>query len=304
MDKPIVRIFGVPMDLGQTRRGVDMGPSAMRYANLDEQLHRLGYDVHDEGNVIVAQAEEILDPARAGETPVNAHYLPEVARACQAAYDQITGCLEPDEYAIFIGGDHSISIGTVAAVAQFERTGVLWIDAHADFNTPETSPSGSIHGMVLAALVGDGPLPLTRVGGITPVLDPAQIAMVGVRDVDPDERERIASHDLTVFTMPAVDEQGIHHVARKILDQFADTERIHVSLDLDSCDPRIAPGVGTPVRGGLSYREAHLLMEILAESGKVRTVDVVEINPILDDRNSTAEIAVELVASLFGLRII
>ncbi len=297
-----LRIFGIPMDLGQARRGVDMGPSAMRYAGLQERLERLGLSVHDEGNIRVPEAEQY--PEDMNPPTINAHFLPQVSRVLRATYEQITGCLHPQDRAVFVGGDHSISIATVAAVTAQEKVGVLWIDAHADINTPATSPSGNIHGMSMAALLGEGPTELTDIGQPGPKLSEAAVAMIAVRDLDPPERARLAHSAIQVHTIRAVDEQGIDAVARRMLAQFARFEHIHVSLDLDCCDPRIAPGVGTPVPGGLSYREAHLLMEILADSGKVRTMDVVEINPILDDRNSTAEIAVELIASLFGQRII
>lgn len=298
MTKPVVRIFGIPMDLGQNRRGVDMGPSAVRYTELQERLERLGYVVYDEGNIPVSQAEELADDAN------NAHFLPEVAHVCRQTYQRISESLQDDEYAIFVGGDHSISIGTIPAIATGHSVGVIWVDAHTDMNTPETSPSGNIHGMSVAALLGYGPDELTKIAGDTPTLQPEQVAMVGIRDVDERERQAVIASGLHVYTMRDVDELGLSEVARRILAHFAHLDHIHVSLDLDSCDPRIAPGVGTPVNGGFNYREAHLLMEILADSGKVRTVDIVEINPILDDQNQTANIAVELVASLFGQRIL
>ncbi|MCS6835117.1 MAG: arginase [Anaerolineae bacterium] len=296
-----IRIFGVPMDMGQKRRGVDMGPSAIRYAGLQEKLESLGYAVCDSGNVEVSQQEEVLDSYN---DSVRVHYLPQVAQICRAAYDRIHQQLQPDEIGVFLGGDHSISIGTVSAIHQRGKIGVLWVDAHADFNTPETSPSGNIHGMVLAVLLGDGPHELTVIGGSQPKLKPCQVAMVGVRDVDPHERLRLLDSGINVHTIRTVDEHGMSSVAHNILAQFADCDYLHVSLDLDSCEPQIAPGVGTPVDGGLSYREAHLLMEILADSGKVGSVDVVEINPILDVANRTAIIAAELLASLLGKRIL
>ncbi len=299
--KKIVRIFGIPMDLGQQRRGVDMGPSAIRYAGLQRQLTQLGFDVYDCGNITAPQAEQVETPAT---TEGNILYLQPVAAVCAQIYAEVGACLAADEYGIFLGGDHSMSIGTVAAVRQQADSAVLWIDAHADMNTPQTSPSGNIHGMPLAALLGRGPDALTRLGAHYPVLQPAQVAMVGVRDVDNSERAFVRASGAAVYTMREVDELGIGRVAARILEAFAPYPYIHVSLDLDACDPTIAPGVGTPVMGGLSYREAHLLMEILADSGKVRTVDVVEINPILDERNKTAQMAVELIGSLFGRRIL
>ncbi len=302
----IIRIFGIPMDLGQGRRGVDMGPSAIRYAGLHTQLKQLGYQVQDAGNIFVRQAEELPEVMTAQPDGSLAYYLPEVSDICQTVYDQVVSCLRPEEYGIFLGGDHSMSIGTVAAslsVLGRENVGVLWIDAHADSNTPKTSLSGNVHGMSVAALLGDGPESLTGIGGPGPKMVANQIAMIGLRNLDPAERVYIADQGLHVYTMREVDEYGVSEVAQRVLAYFARFDYIHVSLDLDSCDPSIAPGVGTPVRGGLNYREAHLLMEILADSGKVRTVDVVEVNPILDHQNTTASIAVELVASLFGQRI-
>ncbi len=301
MTHKTIQIFGIPMDLGQKRRGVDMGPSALRYAGLNERLRGLGYTVRDNGNVTVPQLEEVPD----SYTPkVNAHYLPQNAAVCHAVYARIVQCLPPDEQAVFIGGDHSMSIGTVSAVASQGEVGVIWVDAHGDFNTPESSPSGNIHGMALAALVGDGPDALVNLGHQGAKLKPQNIAMIGVRDLDAEERVRLAQSGIKVFTMRDIDEHGMYRITQQLLAHLAHVERLHVSLDLDACDPRIAPGVGTPVIGGLTYREAHLLMEVLADSGKVRTLDIVEINPILDKANRTAKTAVELVCSLLGQRIL
>jgi arginase len=297
-----VRIFGVPMDLGQNRRGVDMGPSAIRYAQLGEKLQALGYITHDEGNIIVSQAEETPEDYEIGN--MNAHYLPEVTQVCQATYDAIMDCWQGDDFGLFIGGDHSISIGTISAVAQRKNIGVLWVDAHTDMNTPETSPSGNIHGMSVAVLLGKGSSSLVNIGSDGATLKPKQVAMIGVRDVDRDEAIRVRDSGITVHTMRQVDEQGIPKIAEKVFAQFADRDYIHVSFDLDSCDPRHVPGVGTPVMGGLTYREAHLLMELLADSGKVCSMDVVECNPILDNRNATAEIAVEMILSILGKNIL
>jgi arginase len=300
------RVFGIPMDLGQQRRGVDMGPSAIRYADLNQVLKGLGLKVCDHGNLFVPQAEEM--PREMADPSIGrAYYLPQVAAICQEMYDTITTTLQPHEIGVFLGGDHSLSIGTVSAVLKLfggEKVGVLWVDAHADMNSPHTSPSGNIHGMSVAALLGDGPAELTDIGYAGPKIQADQVAMVGIRNLDPDERLKLKQSGIFIHTMREVDELGMSLVAHRILDHFANYDTIHVSLDLDSCDPTIAPGVGTPVNGGLSYREAHLLMEILADSGKVRTVDIVEVNPVLDNHNTTAEIAVELVASLFGQRIL
>lgn len=300
----MVRIFGVPMDLGQKRRGVDMGPSAIRYAGLQERLIRLGYTTRDGGNVTVQQVEEMEHPYHGNETVGKAHYLPQIAAVCQWIYEHTLTCLQAQEKVIFLGGDHSISIGTVAAVAKNEPIGLVWVDAHGDMNTPHTSPSGNIHGMSLAVLLGDGPSELTDIGYPGPKIQPAQVAIIGLRELDFEEKKRLSRSGVAAYTMSQIDEHGIGILARIILDRFSHLSRIHVSLDMDSLDPSVAPGVGTPVPGGLTYREAHLLMEILAESGKVRSVDVVEVNTILDDRNTTAEKAVDLVASLFGQRII
>lgn len=301
-----VRILGVPMDLGQQRRGVDMGPSAMRYAGLFERLTRLGYQVEDAGNILV--------PGR-DERAVRAHqwmedegggmrHLPEVVAACEAIYAVAKDCSTTPEIPLFLGGDHSIAIGTVGGTTCGGPLGLLWIDAHGDFNTPHTSPSGNVHGMPVAALVGLGASPLVNLGHPGPKLRPQEIAMIGIRDLDSEERDALAAAGVHVYTMRDIDELGMAMVARRALSHLNHLARIHVSLDMDSIDPTVAPGVGTPVPGGLTYREAHLLMEIIAEAGKTASIDVVEINPILDDGNHTAELAVELVASLLGQRIL
>lgn len=300
----VVRIMGIPMDLGQTRRGVDMGPSAIRYAGLQEKFQRLGYEVHDCGNITTPQIEQIEAPFHSDDAIGRAHNLPQVAEVCRAVYQEAVSCIGPGERALFLGGDHSLSIGTVSAIARDEPVGVIWVDAHADINTPHTTPSGNIHGMCVATLLGDGPPALTDVGYKGPKLRQEQIAYIGLRDLDPPERNRLAGGDSLIYTMREVDEQGIGNLAPRILERLAGYKHIHVSLDMDSIDPASAPGVGTPVPGGLTLREAHLLMEILADSGKVRTMDIVEINPILDHRNETAVLAAALAASLFGARII
>lgn len=301
MQQKQVRIFGVPMDLGQNRRGVDMGPSAVRYAQLHEKLQTLGCTTFDEGNILVSQAEETSEsqPAK-----TNAHFLPQVTQVCQSIYDAITDRWGDDEFGLFIGGDHSISIGTVSAVASRKNVGVLWVDAHTDMNTPQSSPSGNIHGMSLAVLLGDGSPELVNLGYDGAKLTPEQVAVIGVRSVDPVERLKVNESGIKAYTMRDIDEQGIATVASKVLNQFADRDAIHVSFDLDSCDPRFAGGVGTPVMGGLNYREAHLLMEMLADSGKVCSMDIVEINPILDTQNRTAEIGVEMILSILGQQIL
>jgi arginase len=254
----------------------------------------------------VAQVEEMEGQSRLRHQPDGGriYCLPEVAHVCQRIYEHTVDSVEAHEQVIFLGGDHSISIGTVAGITRNEPVGLLWIDAHGDFNTPETSPSGNIHGMSVAALLGQGPARLVNIGHSGPKLQPEQVVMIGVRDLDGDERSHLRKSGIRVFTIREIDELGMATVCKLALDRLQAFKHLHVSLDLDGLDPEVAPGVGTPVPGGLSYREAHLLMEILADSHKVRSLDIVEINPILDNRNSTAEIAVELAASLFGQRIL
>lgn len=300
-----IRIFGVPMDLGQTRRGVDMGPSAVRYAGLQERLERLGYNVHDGGNITVPQPEQVRESVpKPQSVPVEkARCLAEVVQVCQRIYEQTEACVNADERVIFLGGDHSISIGTVAGITRREPIGLLWVDAHGDYNTPQTTPSGNIHGMSVATLLGLGAEELVNIGYSGPKLHPDQVVMVGIRDLDNLERQHLRESGITIFTMRQVDELGMATVIRLALDHLRNYKALHVSLDLDGLDPEVAPGVGTPVPGGLSYREAHLLMEILADSAKVCSLDIVEINPILDHQNITANLAVELAASLFGQRI-
>lgn len=294
-----LRIFGVPMDLGQRRRGVDMGPSALRYAGLDQRLRALGHNVIDSGNLNV--------PLPENEPPDNskARHLDSIAGVCRDVYTNTLATLERDEVSIFLGGDHSISIGTVSAMdAHGGDVGVIWVDAHGDFNTPEITPSGNVHGMALAALLGRGARELTDIGREGAKLSPAEAVILGARDIDPKERLALRESGVLVITMRDVDEMGMAAAARQALERLSGRKKIHISLDMDSLDPNEAPGVGTPVPGGLSYREAHLLMEILSDSGKVGSLDIVEVNPILDDRNRTARLGVELAASLFGQRIL
>ncbi len=298
MQKKTIRIIGVPMDLGQNRRGVDMGPSALRYAHLQGRLERLGHTVFDEGNLQVPNPEENVAEGQGRR-------LKTVTAVCQNIYEVATQCIKHGDFALFMGGDHSISIGTIAASSQpTDQLGVIWIDAHADFNTHESSPSKNIHGMPIAALVGDGDEALVNVGYPGRKIQSSQIVQIGIRDLDASERIRLIHSGINVFTMRHVDELGMASIARQALDRLRHVDRIHVSLDMDSLDPDEAPGVGTPVPGGLSYREAHLLMEILGDSKRVQSLDIVEINPILDNMNKTAELAVELAASLLGQRIL
>ena len=292
-----VRILGIPMDLGQSRRGVDMGPSALRYAHLQARLEQLGHAVFDEGNVAVPNPEEHVVEGTDRRLRV-------VADVCQTVYELARGWASNDEFALFLGGDHSISIGSVAAAVEAGSTGVIWVDAHGDFNTQHSSPSGNIHGMPVAAILGQGYEALVNVGAPRTRVQSSQIVQIGIRDLDSGERERLIQSGIQVFTMRHLDELGMAAVARQALDRLRHVSRIHVSLDMDCLDPDEAPGVGTPVPGGLTYREAHLLMEILGDSQRVTSLDIVEINPILDNMNRTAELAVELAASLLGQRIL
>lgn len=293
-----VTVIGAPLDLGADRRGVDMGPSAIRYANLHAALDRLGLDVEDLGNVAVPLAEA------ADTGSGNLKYLESIARVAETLADRVAGSVSDGRFPLILGGDHSLSLGSVTGVARHRSVGILWIDAHADFNTGQTSPSGNIHGMVLAALAGIGDPRLVDIGGFAPKVRPRNIAIVGARDIDPGEREALRAAAVTVFTMHEIDELGIPTVIERALAVAGDNvESVHLSLDLDVVDPREAPGVGTPVIGGLTYRETHLAMEQLAASGRISSMDVVEVNPILDERNHTARLAVEFILSALGKRI-
>ncbi len=296
MSAPVC-IVGVPMDLGQSRRGVDMGPSALRYAGLADRLRRLGHTVVDCGNVQVPVRDELPGPG-------GMSYLPALAAACEAIYRAGADALDAGHVPLFLGGDHSIAAGTVAAAARRGRVGLIWIDAHGDFNTPETSPSGNLHGMPLAALTGRGAPELVDAGHRGPKVPPEDVVLIAVRDLDPGERRLLKESAIAVYTMREIDVRGIGAVVHEALARLGHLERVHVSLDMDSLDPSEAPGVGTPVPGGLTYREAHLLMETIAASATVGSLDVVEINPILDHRNHTAEIAIELIGSALGKTIL
>ena len=285
------------MDLGQDRRGVDMGPSAIRYARLNGALEDLGYPVTDLGNVqtpIPETVEEHEDTDKLGA----------IRGVCEEVAGEAVRMVSDGIFPVFLGGDHSISIGTVSGVTKAAgRTGLLWLDAHADFNTPEASPSGNVHGMPLATITGRGYPDLVNLGGETAVRA-EDVAIVGLRSVDREERALLFEAGVNVYTMKDVDAYGVASVVRGALKDLSHLDRIHLSFDLDVLDPEVAPGVGTPVRGGLTYREAHLVMELINEAAVVTSLDVVEINPILDSRNGTAELAVELVESLMGRRII
>ncbi len=288
------------MDLGAGRRGVDMGPSAIRYARLYQALSGLGLTVRDLGDIEVPVVETLK---KNGGSPGGMHHLEAISNTCSSLAEAVRS-FAADEFPIVLGGDHSISIGSVSGVAGRGRTGVIWVDAHADFNTPETSPSGNIHGMPLAALVGLGDDRLTGLMGEAPIVKPHDVAIVGARSIDPGERELLRRAGIVVYTMKEVDKMGISTIAANLVAQMRGLEYVHVSFDADVLDPTVAPGVGTPVAGGLTYREAHLLMELLADSRIVSSLDLVEVNPILDKRNRTAATVVELASSLLGKKIL
>lgn len=299
-----VRIIGIPMDLGQSRRGVDMGPSALRVAGLQTRVKQLGHTVEDIGNLNVKQPEE----QHYGEK--RAKYLAEIAEACKGLAEMTEKSVGEGYIPVVLGGDHSIAIGSASGVSahfkkQEKRVGCLWLDAHGDMNTPETSPSGNIHGMPLASLIGHGAPELTELPGFKPVLEPRNVCIVGARDLDARERKIIKQSGIHVFTMRDIDERGMRDVMAEAI-RFAtdDTDGIHVSLDLDFVDPEDAPGVGTPVRGGVTYREAHLAMEMIADSEAMTSLDVVEINPVIDLHNKTAQLGVELILSGLGNKIL
>jgi arginase len=295
-----VSIIGAPLDLGQTRRGVDMGPSAIRYAGLDERLTSIGLAVSDRGNVTAAvpEALPLVDE--------RARFLPEILEACAELSALVEETVREGTRPLVLGGDHSIAVGTLSglAAAAGQPGGVIWIDAHGDLNTPESSPSGNVHGMPLAAALGQAAAWFTHERLTLPALDPSRVALVGIRSLDSAERAFLREADVRVFTMSDIDRIGIERAMREALDRVAGPGFVHVSLDLDSLDPEVAPGVGTPVRGGLTYREAHLACELVAESGIAGSFEVVESNPILDRENTTALTAVELIASALGQTIL
>ncbi len=292
------------MDLGASRRGVDMGPSALRVAGLQARLKQLGHQVEDIGNIPVKQAEE----QHYGDK--RAKYLNEIAETCKGLAEITERTLAEGMLPIVLGGDHSIAPGTVAgAAAHFrkleKRIGLIWLDAHGDMNTPETSPSGNVHGMPLAAVIGNGPPELTEIGGFKPKVEPRSVAMVGIRELDSKERRMVKESGVHVFTMRDIDERGMREVMAEAL-RFAtdDTAGVAVSLDMDFVDPSDAPGVGTPVRGGVTYREAHLALEMIADSRAMVSFELVEINPVIDLHNTTATLGVELVLSGLGKKIL
>lgn len=297
--KKCISILGVPMDLGQARRGVDMGPSAIRYAGVVERLQRLQYTVTDYGDIRVnARVEESTDT-------YNLKNLTSVVETSKRLKEKVTEIMKEDAFPLILGGDHSISIGTIAAIGErHNNLGVIWYDAHGDLNIPETSPSGNIHGMPLAVNLNIGHPLLTSIGTEASKIKPENIVIIGARDLDAGEKAFIKKLGIKVYTMHEIDRLGMAKVMEQTIDYLKHTDGVHLSLDLDALDPMECPGVGTPVLGGISYRESHLAMEMLAESGTVTSAEFVEVNPILDDRNKTATVAVALMGSLFGEKLL
>ncbi len=302
-------VLGVPLDLGASRRGVDMGPSAVRVAGLEARLEALGHQVSDGGNIRV----EIAETQSLGNA--NARYLAQIAETCTRTAEAVVKSLEDGMSPLVLGGDHSLAAGTVSGVAEYyrrqgQKIGVIWMDAHSDINTPETSPSGNVHGMPLAALLGlgagSGLDPLSQIFGYSPKIAPENTVLLGVRDIDEAERANIRSAGVAaVYTMRDIDERGMRVVMEEAVRVAGEgTAGYHVSLDMDWIDPVDAPGVGTPVRGGATYREAHLAMEILADHGRLLSFEIVEVNPVIDEHNRTADLAVELACSAFGKKIL
>jgi arginase len=302
--KPL-HIIGVPLDLGGNRRGVDMGPSAFRIAGLGEKLAALGYPILDKGDLTtpIPETQKQRDERK--------KYINDIAKVCQRLYQASLASFDEGAMPIVLGGDHSLGAGSVAAAAEWARKaqnlpiGLLWVDAHGDMNTPATSSSGNVHGMPLAALLGGEPAELARIGTFSPKVLPAHTVLVGIRNLDDREKVLVKESGVHVFTMKDIDRQGIAAVAEQAVNLAGNgTAGIHVSFDMDVCDPLIAPGVGTPVKGGLDYREAHMLMEIVADSGRLTSLDLVEVNPTLDMQNTTAQLGTELASSALGMKIL
>jgi arginase len=304
MPRSRIAIIGAPMDLGAGRRGVDMGPSALRLAGINERIASIGYEVSDLGNIVVAQPESL--PVG----PQAARYLPQITQTCVRLAGVVETATADGATPLVLGGDHSIAVGTVTGMSrmlrkQEKKLGLIWIDAHADMNTPDSSTSGNVHGMPLACCIGIGPPELTTISGYLPKVDPANVALVGLRDVDRAEKPYVQSTGVRAFTMRSIDEQGLQSVIRQAIQiATTGTAGFHLSFDMDSVDPDEAPGVGTPVPGGLTYREAHLAMEMICDSGKMLSIEIVEVNPVLDQANRTAILGVELITSALGKRIL
>jgi arginase len=300
----LIHLIGVPLDLGGNRRGTDMGPSAFRIAGISEQLATLGLTVVDKGDIVAPI------PETKGPGDVHKRYVKEIARVCQKLFQSALTSFEEGALPIVLGGDHSLGAGSVAAAAAHfrkrgEKIGVIWVDAHGDMNRPDTSDSGNVHGMPLAALLGSEPAELARLAGEPPAIEPAHTVLVGIRNLDEVEKQLVRESKVHVFTMKDVDRLGITEVMDRALSLACHgTAGVHVSFDLDVCDPAIAPGVGTPVKGGLDYREAHVVMEMIAECGRLTSLDLVEVNPTLDLRNQTAELGIELALSAMGKQIL
>ncbi len=301
--KKCIDLIGFPMDLGADRRGVDMGPSAIRIAGMYEELEVLGYHVQDLGDIPIFSKErqKIINP--------KLKYLDEIVRTSCLLAEKVEKSLQQGHFPLCIGGDHSMAIGSIAGASAFcastqKTLGVIWIDAHTDMNTETTTPSGNIHGMAMAVSLGLGNNRLTHILGVSPKVQPSCCALIGIRKIDPLEKELVKTIQLPVHTMSDIDRKGAHAMIRNILQALSHVDHIHVSFDLDSVDPSVAAGVGTPVAGGLTYREVHLIMETIAECGCMASLDIAEVNPILDNRNISARLATELVASSMGRRIL
>ena len=301
--KKSIDLIGFPMDLGADRRGVDMGPSAIRIAGMASELEVLGYHVQDLGDIPILSKErqKIINP--------KLKYQDEIIRTSCLLAEKVEQSLQNGHFPLCIGGDHSMAIGSIAGVSAYCRSihrtcGVIWIDAHTDMNTEKTTPSGNIHGMAMAVSLGLGDNPLTHILGFAPKVQPSCCALIGIRKIDPLEKEIVKTLQLSVHTMSDIDRNGAHATIRNILQTLGHVDHIHVSFDLDSVDPSVAAGVGTPVAGGLTYREVHLIMETIAECGCMASLDIAEVNPILDNRNISARLATELVASSMGRRIL
>jgi len=292
-----ISVIGVPMDLGQMRRGVDMGPSAIRYAGMTERLEKLKYDIEDLGDIDIP-----LPPQTGSEKLDNLRNLNEISEGSQSLAEEVDKVVELGRFPLVLGGDHSIAMGTLAGIAKhYENLGVIWYDAHGDLNTADSSPSGNIHGMPLAVSLGIGHEKLTSIHGYEPKIKPENVVIVGARSLDEGERDLIKEHGIKVYTMHEVDRMGMTKVMEESVEYLKGrTDGVHLSLDLDGLDPHEAPGVGTPVIGGLSYRESHLAMEMLYQSEMITSAEFVEVNPILDEKNKTASVAVGLMGSLFG----